>query len=203
VASSPAERLEVAIARIAEATRDRVATGRSHHDADSDLGTIESDDAIGFDPRPVLRALAEHGAPAVVIGQVAGILHGSDELTGDLDLLWSGTVEEGERMAAAFTSLGATLFDDDGVPIDEAVRAFQLPKVLFRTRTASGDCCTPGLPWGHLDVSAFLSRAERTEIDRIAMRYVTLPDLMSLRRASGRPKDLRRLAELESFLAQD
>jgi hypothetical protein len=53
-------------------------------DADETVGTIESDDAAGFDPLPVLRALHSHGAPAVVMGQVAGILHGSVELTGDL-----------------------------------------------------------------------------------------------------------------------
>lgn len=40
-------------------------------------------DAIEFDPFPLLRALHRHGAEAVVIGQVAGILHGSQELTGD------------------------------------------------------------------------------------------------------------------------
>ena len=170
----------------------------SHHDADETIGSIDSDHAAGFDPMPVLRALSECGAPAVVIGQVAGILHGSSELTGDLDLLWSGEPTEMPRMARAFTSLGARLSTDDGVPIADPAAAFELPKVLFETLSVSGDCCTPRLRWGGMDVAAFLHRAETTRIDGIVVRYLALGDLIVMRRAAGRPKDLRRAEELEA-----
>jgi hypothetical protein len=117
-----------------------------HDDADETVGTIESDDAAGFDPLPVLRALHGHGSRAVVIGQVAGILHGSAELTGDLDLLWSGHERDASAMAAAFDALSAELTDEEGSPV-HVRSAFSLPKVLFRTSSAVGDCCTPRLPW--------------------------------------------------------
>ena len=79
--------LASAVSRLAAQTRDRVRTGVTHDDADDEVGTAATDDAIGFNPVPLLRALGGHGARVVVIGQVAGIMHGSRELTGDLDLL--------------------------------------------------------------------------------------------------------------------
>jgi len=89
-ASPPVRRLREALRRLADQTRGRPPTGLTHHDADDDTGTAGTDDAAGFDPLPLLRALDLAGARVVVIGQVAGIMHGSRELTGDLDLLWDG-----------------------------------------------------------------------------------------------------------------
>jgi hypothetical protein len=177
----------------------RTRSGITHVDADEVHGTVATDDAIGFDPMPLLRALDECGARVVVIGQVAGIMHGSSELTGDLDLLWDGNPAQARQIAAGFASVEASLADGDGVPfrIDDA--PFLLPKVLFRTRSAWGDCCTPELPWGDLPVADFLerSRAARTS-DGHTIRYLGLGDLIWMRRASGRPKDIRRAAEFSA-----
>lgn len=195
--SSPGHRLRVAITRIAEHTQGRMATGLTHDDADGAVGTIASDDAVGFDPMPVLRAIAHAGANAVVIGQVAGILHGSTELTGDLDLLWSGDPRDAGAMGAAFNALGAELLDDSGTRLDSPAQAFSLPKTLFRTPFAAGDCCTPRLPWGDMDVAAFLGRAISAAVEGAPVRYLAMDDLIAMRRAASRPKDLRRITELE------
>jgi hypothetical protein len=197
----PGRRLHLAIRRIADLTRGRPFRGVLHDDADGQEGTIASDDAIGFDPLPVLRGLAEQGAPAVVMGQVAGIMHGSAELTGDLDLLWSGEPDDAVCMADAFVALRAELFDETRVPLGDVPAAFALAKVLFRAPSASGDCCTPHLPWGGLDVTSFLDRAMVTEVDGVLIRYLALGDLVAMRVMASRPKDLRRLAELERLRA--
>lgn len=194
----PASQLDAAIARIRDRTGRRPRTGRLHDVADEAAGTIDTDDAIGFDPRPVLRALADHHAPAVVMGQVAGILHGSAELTGDLDLLWSGLPADAPAMVAAFGAIDAHVTDDDGVAVS-LTDGFDLPKALFRTTTAAGDCCTPRLDWKGLDVAAFIDRALTTEIDGFEVRYLRIEDLIAMRRVSGRPKDLRRVVELEQI----
>jgi hypothetical protein len=194
----PIRRLRAAVRRLAERTASRPPTGRSHDDADDVAGTVDTDDAVGFDPVPLLRALDECGAIVVVIGQVAGIMHGSAELTGDLDLLWDGAPAQADALATAFEALGADLADDDGAALPCQPAAFSRPKLLFRSAQASGDCCTPALPWGDLPVTDFLARARiaRTADGR-RIRYLDLADLIRMRRAAGRPKDLRRATELD------
>lgn len=195
---TPLDRLADATRRLAELTCDRPRTGRTHADADADAGTVATDDAIGFDPVPVLRALDRAGARVCAIGQVAGILHGSVELTGDLDLLWDGDPAGVPALAAGFAAVGAVLTDDDGRPAGPAGLA--LPKVQFATTTASGDCCTPALPWGPLPVADYLDRCETAAAPGgWTLRWLARDDLIAMRRAVGRPKDLRRAAELESL----
>lgn len=196
---TPAQRLTGAIARIGVATAGREPTGVDHDSADDTVGTIGTDDAIGFDPMPLLAAIDAADIPVVAIGQIAAILHGSEELTGDLDLLWSGAADQTDRLAAVFAAQGAELLDDDDRPIPTDAAAFALPKVLFRTTSACGDLCTPRLPWGDMDVSAFIERAETCDVEGARVRYLRLDDLQAMRRAVGRPKDLRRVAELDAL----
>jgi len=192
-----AQLLRDALFRLAEQTHARVLNGLSHGDADDTVGTFGTDDAVGFDPLPLLRALHESGAQVVVMGQVAGIMHGSRELTGDLDLLWDGEVRQADALAAAFTSVSADLTDDDGEPVRCEPAAFGLPKVLFRSTVVSGDCCTPALPWGDLPIADFLVRCRVAMCDGFEIRYLDRADLIWMRRAAGRVKDLRRADELE------
>ena len=195
-ASVPVRRLREARCRLADQTRGRPPTGLTHHDADDYTGTAGTDDAAGFDPLPLLRALDLAGARVVVIGQVAGIMHGSEELTGDLDLLWDGSAAQAGPIAAAFSQASAQLTNDDGAPMPCDLEAFRLPKVLFRTATVSGDCCTPALPWGNLPVADFLGRCEAASAGDFTIRYLSRQDLIQMRQAIGRPKDLRRAREL-------
>jgi hypothetical protein len=199
MSSDPAlMRLDAALRRVAELTRGRTASGLSHMAADDIVGTIATDDAIGFDPRPLLRAMHRCQAPVVVIGQVAGIMHGSGELTGDLDLLWDGAEEHAGAMAAAFSSAGAQLADDQGLPLACDAAAFRRPKLVFSTPAASGDCCTPALPWGDLPIAEFIARhLVAADHHGLEVSYLRREDLIRMRRLAGRPKDLRRAAELE------
>jgi hypothetical protein len=188
--------LRSAVSRLAEQTGARVLNGLSHRDADDTVGIFGTDDAVGFDPLPLLRALHEYGAKVVVMGQVAGIMHGSRE-PGDLDLLWDGETRQADALAAAFASVSADLTDGDGEPVPCEPAAFALPKVLFHSTGASGDCCTPGLPWGDLPIATFLARCRVAMSDRFEIRYLDRADLIWMRRAAGRIKDLRRADELE------
>jgi hypothetical protein len=199
-APTPLERLADAVERIAVHVAGRPARGRTHDDADGVIGTIDCDDAVGFDPRPLLAALDRHGARVVVIGQVAGILHGSEELTGDLDLLWGGDARMAPKLAAAFADVHADVSDEHGKPVPLDAAAFELPKVLFRSPTASGDCCTIRLRWGDIDVVGIIERATTTHGDGTTVRYASSADLIAMRVAVGRPKDLRRVDELRRLL---
>ena len=193
-------RLEDAVRRLAVQTHGRALTGRAHDDADDTVGTVATDSAVGFDPLPLLRALDACGARVVVMGQVAGIMHGSQELTGDLDLLWDGDLGYAEALARGFASLTAQLTDDAGASLPCDGRAFHLPKIQFRSLQASGDCCTPALQWGDLAIEAFIDRSlEVRGRDGFTVRYLRREDLVRMRRAVGRAKDLRRAEELERF----
>lgn len=191
-------RIRESVLRLADHTRGRLRTGVSHQDADDIVGTLDTDDASGFNPLPLLRTFDERGAKVVVIGQVAGIMHGSQELTGDLDLLWDGSEGRRSAMIAAFTQANAQLSNDDDEPLAVNVGAVSLPKVLFRSRFASGDCCTPALSWGATPVADFLERC-RTVVapEGYKVHYLALDDLICMRRAVGRVKDIRRAEELE------
>ena len=163
---------------------------------------MASDDAIGFDPWPLLRALHRRGALVVVMGQVAGILHGSEELTGDLDLLWTGEVSQHHALMHAFEDVGAILTGADGERVDGD--PFTRAKLYFRAPSASGDLCTPVLPWGSLPVREFIARADSTtSACGTVIRYISRPDLILMRRAVGREKDLRRALELERLSDTD
>jgi hypothetical protein len=193
---TPLERLCASARRPRESARDRPLTGRTHDDADEDTGTFATDSAAGFDPFPLLRALDAAGARAVVIGQCAGIMHGSAEPTVDLDLLWDGDPAGAGALTAAFSAVAARLLDDAGRPVPLAPAAFRLPKVRFAAASAGGDLCTPALRWG-LAVGGFLDRAHTTTAaDGLTVRYLRRDDLIRMRRASARPKDLRRAGEL-------
>lgn len=192
------DRLRVAVERTRALTSGRPATGLSHDDADQDVGSIATDSACGFDPFPLLRALHEAGAWAVVMGQVAGVMHGSLELTGDLDLLWDGDPAKTEALTQAFDAVGCRLLGDDREPVVLGPHAFTLPKVQFESPSVSGDCCTPSLPWGSLPVRDFLTRAlTTTGMDGLTVHYLRREDLAAMRRAAGRVKDLRRNEELK------
>ncbi|MET9820948.1 hypothetical protein ABZ038_04885 [Streptomyces sp. NPDC006349] len=184
--TAAALRLRRAVARTGDATRGRAPTGHRPEDADDLLGTFATDGALGFDPFPLLRALHDARSHAVVVGQVAGIMHGSTELTGDLDLLWDGTPGEARALREALARSGCAEPPD----LDRS-------QVAYRVPGADGDLCTPALPWGAMDVAPCLTRADTTRDPAgFTVRYVALDDLIRMRRALGRPKDLRRADEL-------
>ncbi|MFG3222450.1 hypothetical protein [Streptomyces sp. NPDC048185] len=182
-------RLRRAVRRIETATRERAATGRGPEEADDVVGTFATDGALGFDPFPFLRALHEAGSRAVVIGQVAGIMHGSEELTGDLDLLWDGTPAQARALRDALVATGCTELPD-----------LSRPQADYRVTGAGGDLCTPALPWGGMDTEPCLARAVGVrDPEGFVIRCADLDDLILMRRSLGRPKDHRRADELEAL----
>ncbi|MGW8772554.1 hypothetical protein [Streptomyces sp. NPDC055794] len=192
------QRLRDAVSRIETLTGTRPTAGRTHDAADDTVGTIATDSARGFDPFPLLATLQASGVHVIVIGQVAGIMHGSTELTGDLDLLWDADPSSAAALAAAFAAAGCSLWADDASDASTDPELLLRPKATFESARACGDCCTPSLPWGGVDLRAVLARSETaTAPDGLEIRIPTLPDLIHMQRALGRPKDLRRAAELE------
>ncbi|WP_375433148.1 hypothetical protein [uncultured Friedmanniella sp.] len=56
--------------------------------------------------------------------------------------------------------------------------AFLLPKVVFTTPYASGDCCTPDLPWGELPIQDILASSTRLSAsDTLDVEFISRDDL--------------------------
>lgn len=204
MAESVFHRLDAAVDEIRTYTRGRARVGVTHDNADEVDGTIASDSAIQFDPRQLLSELFATGADLLLIGQVAGILHGSQELTGDLDLVWRRDERFAGELAAVFRRAAASFRDRDDQRIAITAGSLMQTKVNFTTARVSGDLCTPELWGADLPVDGYFDRAEIGTLRGVNIQYLNVMDLIDMRALSGRPKDLRRNAELEAIgAAQD
>lgn len=167
-----------------------------------------------FEPDRMLLMLAEHGVDFVVIGGIAAIAYGSQQMTFDLDILYQESRENRERLAGALGALDAKVWMSiDATPMEaRRLRPWQMAArdaacrvdadLLGRWRnhhfvTPIGvlDCMVtvPGAP-SYVDA---LQRAMETSLEEHARIYIVdLDDLIAMKRAVGRPKDLLAVEEL-------
>jgi hypothetical protein len=143
-----------------------------------------------FDPLRALRTLDRHGVRFVLIGGLGARLHGSPTVTNDTDLCYERSPENLERLAAALRRLGAELRGvDDDVPfrLDAATLA---AGDHFTFTTKAGNLDLLGTPSG-ADGFADLARdAVPFDVDGLTVLVASIDDLIRMKRAAGRPKDL-------------
>lgn len=142
-----------------------------------------------FDPKPVLERFAEAGIDFVVIGGVAGGIHGSSYGTFDIDLAYSREPENLEKMAAVLRSLAARL---RGAPAEVP---FQLDAETqrrganFTFTTAMGSIDLLGDPAGAPPYEKLRDAAIVVHLGGMPVRVASLDHLIAMKEASGRPKD--------------
>lgn len=137
----------------------------------------------------LLQALSKHGVDFVVIGGVAGLVHGSAYPTFDLDVVYSRDRANLERLVAALGELDVTL---RGAPAD-------LPFQLDVRTLENGANFTFDTPYGSFDILADaagmnayeeLRREARVdEIEGIEVRVASIDHLIAMKKAAGRTKD--------------
>jgi len=142
-----------------------------------------------FDPVPLLEALASAGVDFVVIGGVAGGMHGSAYGTFDLDVTYARDRPNLERLASVLQSLRATL---RGAPAD-------LPLRLDAKTIENGSHFTFSTSHGSLDILSDPDGAPpyaelRRTGSRASMRghevvFASLDHLIAMKEAAGRTKD--------------
>ena len=153
----------------------------------------------GFDPDAILRTLDAHGVRFIVVGGLAGNLRGTADVTNDLDVCYARDRQNLERLAEALRELGAHFRGPD-VPEDTP---FQLDALTLRHgdsftfATEAGAFDILGTPSGTTGFDDLDAGATSIDLGRgLVVRVASLDDLMRMKRAAGRPKDLIQLEHL-------
>lgn len=154
---------------------------------------------MSFDPARIFQTLDDYGVDYLTIGGWAVVAHGYVRATVDIDLMADPSVDNIERLARALGSMGARLrgVDADKLDIDPTD-----PEVLgngasFTMDTDFGPVDflneVPGAP----DYGYMRERSVETTAGGVHIRVVGLEDLIAMKKASGRDRDLLDIRELE------
>jgi hypothetical protein len=148
--------------------------------------------------------LERHGVRYVVIGGLAGILHGSPLVTFDADICPERSASNREKLAAALREMGARIRASDvpgGLPF--ACDAAFLGRVdMLNLVTRLGDLDLSFEPSGTGGFDDLVSRAESVRIQGSDVRVAALEDVIRSKEAAARPKDQRTLPILRQLLAE-
>lgn len=153
-----------------------------------------------FDPLGALERLLAHDVDFVLIGGLAARLHGSPTVTDDLDISYSKERVNLERLSACLMEMNATLRLPDPEERVEAKLDWRFLHAAdgFTLITDFGPLDCLALPAGIESHEDLRSRAVTMDLGDMTIRIASIDDLMAMKRAAGRRKDL---IELEILAA--
>ena len=149
-----------------------------------------------------IRVLADAAVDYVIVGGVAANIHGALRTTLDLDIVYSRSPANVTRLVRALSPYQPYLRGaPPGLPF--ALDAATVHRGLnFTLTTTLGDLDLLGEVTGGGRFEALITHAESIELEQRRCWVVTLPVLITLKRAAGRAKDRESLAELEALLEE-
>jgi predicted nucleotidyltransferase len=147
----------------------------------------------------LIRALADQSVEFVLVGGLAAAAHGSARATYDVDVLYRRTPDNIGRVVKALAPLQPYVRGaPPGLPFawdtDTIARGLN-----FTLVTSEGDIDLLGeLTYGGT-YEVVLPGTEAITAFGVTCRCLSLAQLIQVKRAAGRPKDLEALAELEAI----
>ena len=136
----------------------------------------------------------------VVIGGIAGGIHGATRLTFDLDICYDPAPDNRRRLAEVLTGWHAYPRGvEPGLPFTLDARALEVSHVLTLT-TDVGDLDVMDAVEGVGPYSEVLKHSVKAELAGKSFRVIDLPALLKAKRATKRPKDAEQIPELEGLL---
>lgn len=152
-----------------------------------------------FQPARALTTLVSHGVDFVVIGGLAAVLHGSTRITQDVDVCYDPQPANLEVLGHALAKLDARLFGlDEDMPFVPDADTLKRTEILTLA-TAAGKLDLLRAPDGAPAYAELRRRAETVSIGDVAVRIASPPDLIAMKEAAGRAKDLADIEELEAI----
>ena len=185
LARSPEQRLQLALGWNRLASRLAAAGARAGRMPEPPLS----------DPERVFAVLDARGVEYVVVGDLAVQVHGHVRMTNDLDLIPAPSRENMRRLANALKELGARVLNpgNEGARID----ARMLPRAtLWQFATAAGDVDVLHEAPGSASFVDLRRRALEVSLGSLRIPFAGRDDLISMKRAAGRPVDLDDVAAL-------
>jgi hypothetical protein len=153
-----------------------------------------------LDAAGILRRLTARGVDFVVIGGIAAVLHGSARATFDLDLCFATDKANLDGLGEVLIDLDARLRGVcDEVPFVPDAATLRQVDVLT-LRTALGDLDVLARPAGVTRYETLRRGADRYELGGFSVLVASVADLIAMKRAAGRAKDLADVEELEAIL---
>jgi predicted nucleotidyltransferase len=153
----------------------------------------------GLDAEEILRRLTSRGVDFVVIGGIAAVLWGSARMTFDLDICFATDDANLQALGNVLVDLGAQLKGvDEELPFVPDATTLRRVEVLTLNTTA-GELDLLARPAGAPAYDALRKRATRVDLGDFTVLISSLDDLIAMKRAAGRTKDLADIEELEAI----
>jgi hypothetical protein len=148
-----------------------------------------------FDPLAIVAAFERQGASYVLVGALARVLQGADELTRGVDLTPSLREPNLERVEAALESLEAEAADRKKTPLQERIARGEEEVIRYRTR--GGELKLVPRPEGTEGYDDLRRRARREYLGKgVRAQVASINDLARMLAAREREQDLERLLEM-------
>jgi predicted nucleotidyltransferase len=157
---------------------------------------------VSPDLEKLLPSLIRADVEFIVIGGVAGIVHGSARATYDVDLVYSRTDKNIQRLAQSLAPYKPYLREaPPGLPFvldGKTIRS----GLNFTLTTSLGDIDLFGEVAGGESYQDLLSHSFEVEAFGVRFKCVDLPTLIRLKEAADRAKDRQAIAELRVLLEE-